>query len=257
MSILSITFVGAALLGANPQAVTAQGTSELAAQAPVQQANLCACTKTETTCTSTAINAGCQTAGQTACGQNTGCQTAGQTACIQTAGCQNTGCQKGEAAGCLSGKNAGCENGTGRCGHGRSCHCRRCGLCRWCPWLSRAVYGDCDGDDCNDDCDLHCWDRYILTYCVGPGDFYPHFPYPPVYHGYYYFRPYNFTHVVPDAAFAEQIGDDPRAPYNVAYARSFFPPAPIIDSSTYVPQKPYPLLEDLLQPKPAVETPAP
>ncbi len=245
MSILSITIVGAALLGANPQAVTAEGTAELAAQAPVQQANGL-CPEKNVTCTSTAV----ESCSQTACSQTAGCQTTGQTACAKNAGCQNAGCQQ-TGAGCLSGKNAGCQNGAGGCGHGRSCHCRRCCLRRLCPWL----HDDCD--DCDDDCHLCCWDRCLLTYCTGPGDFYPHYPYPPVYHGYYYFRPYNFTHVAPDAAFAEQIGDDPRAPYNVAYARTFFPPAPIIDSSNALPVEGYPLLEDLLVPKPAVEIPAP
>ncbi len=214
MSILSVTMVGAALLGANPQAVTSLGTSEQQAQAPVQQTCLGICTDAKPTCSTMA----------------------------------GAGCQSGQTAGCVSG-NAGCKTGVGRCGS------RQCGSGRWgclgclCPWLC--------GDDCDDDCHLCCWDRCLLTYCVGPGDFYPHYAYFPVYHGYYYFRPYNFTHILPDSAFAEQIGDDPRAPYNVAYARTFFPPAPITDSSEYIPQKPYPLLEDVLEPKPVIEVPVP
>ena len=163
--------------------------------------------------------------------------------CTTTA---KVGCQNGQTAGCLSGHGAGCKTGTGRCGRWGCLGCL-------CPWL-------CCGDGCNDacdDCHLYWWDRCLLTYCLGPGDFYPHYAYFPAYHGYYYFRPYNFTHVVPDAAFAEQIGDDPRAPYNVAYARTFFPPAPIADSSAYIPPKPYPLLEDVLEPKPVIEVPIP
>lgn len=108
----------------------------------------------------------------------------------------------------------------------------------WCPW--------CDGHD--DDCEESCRDRHIQTYCIGPGDFYPHYPYLPMYHGYYYFRPYNHMHVEGDAVLAAQMGGDPRAPYSVEFLKRYFPPAPV--ENPIIPEEDaYPMLEDLLEPK--------
>lgn len=111
----------------------------------------------------------------------------------------------------------------------------------WCPW--------CHDDD---DCEESCRDRHIQTYCIGPGDFYPHYPYLPMYHGYYYFRPYNHMHVEGDAVLAAQMGGDPRAPYSVEFLKKYFPPA-LIENPIIPEENPYPMLEDLLEPKMPIE----
>jgi hypothetical protein len=40
-----------------------------------------------------------------------------------------------------------------------------------------------------------------------------HYAYYPAMHGYYYFHPYHYMHVVYEQGFATQIGMDPRNPY--------------------------------------------
>ncbi len=106
------------------------------------------------------------------------------------------------------------------------------------------------------DCNNYCWNSRLVTYCVGPGNLHPHYPYFPIYHGYYYFRPYNFTHVRPAAALAAQMGGDPKAPYSVAFLKPYFPiktvePLPVIPVKDR-----FPLLEDVLTSKGAVEDPS-
>jgi hypothetical protein len=76
---------------------------------------------------------------------------------------------------------------------------------------------------------------------------YPHYPYPPVYHGYYYFRPYNHEHVLRDSEIAAQMGGDPLAPYSVEFLKAKFPPAIIEPIPTVPVKEQYPLLEDVLQ----------
>ncbi|WP_166823884.1 hypothetical protein [Thalassoroseus pseudoceratinae] len=58
--------------------------------------------------------------------------------------------------------------------------------------------------------------------CVGPGDLYPHYAYYPKFHGYYYFRPYNYIHVERDAALAAAMGGDVRAPYSTEFLKPMF-----------------------------------
>jgi len=41
----------------------------------------------------------------------------------------------------------------------------------------------------------------------------PHYAYYPCDHGYYYFRPYNVSHIRPQQAMAASWGADPRNPY--------------------------------------------
>jgi hypothetical protein len=45
------------------------------------------------------------------------------------------------------------------------------------------------------------------------GDMIPHYPYLPKYHGYYYYRPYNYIMVLEHQYEALSLGGDPRAPY--------------------------------------------
>jgi hypothetical protein len=50
--------------------------------------------------------------------------------------------------------------------------------------------------------------------CRSTCDMPPHTPYLPELHGYYYFRPYNYTHVAEHQAFVKGFGADPRNPYS-------------------------------------------
>ncbi len=93
-------------------------------------------------------------------------------------------------------------------------HCQSGGH-SWCPWCHS------DNGECEEPC---CFDRHLLTYCIGPGDLYPHYPYYPIQHGYYYFRPYNHMHVEEASALAAQMGGDPKAPYSVEFLYKYFPP---------------------------------
>lgn len=70
------------------------------------------------------------------------------------------------------------------------------------PWCGSAC---CDGSICGRHC---CCCRLDST-----GDMYPHYPYQPMYHGYYYFRPYNWSMVEQQRSQAVAMGFDIRAPY--------------------------------------------
>jgi len=70
----------------------------------------------------------------------------------------------------------------------------------------------CDDDDCIE-CKHpsdHC--RHWYT-CHSMCDMNPHYPYPARIHGYYYFRPYNYTNVLEDIEMITTLGGDPRYPY--------------------------------------------
>ncbi len=41
----------------------------------------------------------------------------------------------------------------------------------------------------------------------------PHYSYHPEMHGYYYFRPYNWTHIAEHQQITSQWGEDPRNPW--------------------------------------------
>jgi hypothetical protein len=49
--------------------------------------------------------------------------------------------------------------------------------------------------------------------CRSTCNMYPHYPYYPANHGYYYFRPYNFMHVAMHQSIAPILGEDPASPY--------------------------------------------
>lgn len=51
-----------------------------------------------------------------------------------------------------------------------------------------------------------CWDSTC--------DLLPHYPYLPEFHGYYYFRPYNYTHIGLHQQFVYAHGGDLRMPYS-------------------------------------------
>jgi hypothetical protein len=65
------------------------------------------------------------------------------------------------------------------------------------------------------------------------GDFYPHYPYPAPYFGYYYLKPYNWVHVADHQAFAAKWGGDPRVPYGHEYFNRLY------ESSAVAPQTKY------------------
>jgi hypothetical protein len=51
---------------------------------------------------------------------------------------------------------------------------------------------------------------------------YPHFPYYPQDHGYYYFRPYNYVHVNAHIGQVMAFGGDPQNPYSVSIFDSIY-----------------------------------
>lgn len=104
-------------------------------------------------------------------------------------------------------------------------------------------------------------------FCPTTGDWYPHFAYLPAFHGYYYYKPYNFTHVLRDMRRDQVLGEIPFMPYstlmfaevyhdaeNAAYV-PFGPPEPTVRPLSPV-SKPLPDLEVLLR-MPRVTPPPP
>jgi|GEM_PF-1397421 len=69
--------------------------------------------------------------------------------------------------------------------------------------------GSCCGDECCDDWCKKCWWFGKRSTCDMP----QHFPYPPEFHGYYYFAPYNYVHVLQHQQIAPMLGSVPFAPY--------------------------------------------
>lgn len=80
-------------------------------------------------------------------------------------------------------------------------------------------------------------------------DLYPHYAYYPKDHGYYYFRPYNYTHVLEHQQTVLKWGGDPRNPYSTHVLANLFvnvqhpAPTPLRLQGVSLPQ-----LEDLLKP---------
>ncbi len=48
------------------------------------------------------------------------------------------------------------------------------------------------------------------------GDMYQHYAYYPAHHGYYYFRPYNYTNVLEHKSMVARLGGETNHPYSVA-----------------------------------------
>lgn len=73
------------------------------------------------------------------------------------------------------------------------------------------VCGMCGSSYCDGCCQLkkRPWLDWRTT-----GDMYPHYAYTPVYHGYYYFRPYNYTNILRQKGEVVALGGDPKAPYS-------------------------------------------
>ncbi len=69
--------------------------------------------------------------------------------------------------------------------------------------------GTAGPDNCPCDGTGGCW-RHGYNWADMP----QHYPYYPPMHGYYYFRPYHYTHVPTQQGFATQFGVDPRNPYS-------------------------------------------
>ncbi len=84
-------------------------------------------------------------------------------------------------------------------------------------------------------------------------DLYPHYAYPPEHHGYYYYRPYNYVHVLEHQSSVIRLGGDPRNPYSVrmfdAIERDFAlrHPQIVVPEETLRLDERLPLLEDLLR----------
>ena len=83
---------------------------------------------------------------------------------------------------------------------------------------------------------------------------YPHFAYFPQDHGYYYFRPYNYTHIYEHQARVVSMGGDPRNPYSVAMFNPIYEefnqnaqPLPVLPGTVHPLGSQLPMLEDLLR----------
>lgn len=107
-------------------------------------------------------------------------------ATISLASCE---CSYPAAHSCMPGN----ECGSGQSGSGYGA-CNACGssFCDGCCQLKKRSWLDCETT----------------------GDMYPHYPYTPVYHGYYYFRPYNYSTILRQKGEVIALGGDPKAPYS-------------------------------------------
>lgn len=89
------------------------------------------------------------------------------------------------------------------------------------------TYGNSCNSYCGDGCcKQSCCDR-IKNSCAwhrahSTGDMFPHFAYYPAYHGYYYFRPYNWMTVLQQQSLIMGMGGDSRNPYSVAMFDSIY-----------------------------------
>ena len=68
-----------------------------------------------------------------------------------------------------------------------------------------------DASQCSGGCEA-CGGCAASPFC-SPCNMFPHYPYFPPMHGYYYFRPYHHLHVIRQQRTAESWGGDPRNPY--------------------------------------------
>lgn len=82
------------------------------------------------------------------------------------------------------------------------------------PYLVPPPYGHADAD-----CAGCSTGRCRAGCCIGescwcsPCNLIPHYPYYPAAHGYYYFRPYHYTHIALQQHLVSRWGGDPRHPY--------------------------------------------
>ncbi|MFK7776494.1 MAG: hypothetical protein QM501_00045 [Gimesia sp.] len=109
----------------------------------------------------------------------------------------------------------------------------------------------CGSGFCNGCCHLkkHGWLNISTS-----GDMYPHYPYTPAYHGYYYFRPYNYSNILRQKGEVVALGGDPKAPYS---HKMFIPIYEQIDLTSYeeFPSngQSVPILEPINTPLPSLE----
>jgi hypothetical protein len=75
----------------------------------------------------------------------------------------------------------------------------------------------CPTECCSDWC-KRCWWFGLRSTCDMPS----HFPYPPAFHGYYYFQPYNYTHVLQHQQMAPLLGAEPFAPYEATNLQKIY-----------------------------------
>ncbi len=132
----------------------------------------------------------------------------------------NCNCAAG-AGSSLNGSNSGFSDGYGALNS----------PCMDCRGRGRRGGGDCYGDGGagggsgnGGGCSRCCRDSTC--------DMYQHYPYQPVNHGYYYFHPYNYTHVWKHQQWVTTIGGDPRNPYSRAV---FIPIYEQFENTTYEP----------------------
>lgn len=153
-------------------------------------------------------------------------------ATIALASCE---CSYPAAHNCMSGDNCNtCQAGCGK-SHGL--------LSSWGNWWG------------NNDCNTCKFKKRGWLNEKTTGDMYPHYPYTPAYHGYYYFRPYNYTNILRQKGEVVALGGDPRAPYS---HKMFIPIYAQIDLTAYE-ESPangenLPVLEPIHSPLPSLES---
>ncbi len=91
--------------------------------------------------------------------------------------------------------------------------------------------GDCVCDACcchygsSGDCHCCCKKRKRCCCCLfeeSTCDMYPHYAYDPVFHGYYYFRPYNYRHIALHQQISVSQGGTTEAPYSTAHLAAVY-----------------------------------
>jgi hypothetical protein len=92
-----------------------------------------------------------------------------------------------------------------------------------CPEAVEDCYSDesCDTPCDTDPASCRKCKKNLMDRCFGPAyrgamlypDMPPHVPYFPINNGYYYFRPYNYTHIEKQRAEAVELGLNSQAPY--------------------------------------------
>lgn len=101
------------------------------------------------------------------------------------------------------------------------------------PWVDPSADGYWSDCVCQPGWDSCCC-RRCCSWC-SDCDFYPHYPYPAPFFGYYYFRPYNYVHIAQHQAQVARWGGDPRNPYSHEMFEKLYASLPVPAPAPFVP----------------------
>lgn len=133
-------------------------------------------------------------------------------------------------------------------------HAHAASTCDLCDCQGGGKSGKCKGCECYGGLGCTTWKGKCSLFSTC--DMYPHFPYPPMFHGYYYFRPYNYDNILRQQQVVSMWGGNPQQPYSIkmfdqydqSFQPSFEPPQDeVLTPSVRPRQDRLPLLEDLLR----------